>query len=206
MAGPIKAVGIAFALIAYPFLSAYLARLGFASLELLVFAGMTFWRGIQSDSRALRLGSFLLTAVLLGGAYFATAYFIWLVPSFVYVWLTILFGQTLFSPPSLCERLVRLQYPEFKPGMVEYLREVTWVWTVFFAVNIVVCALLPILVSPKAWAIYTGVLVYVLMGVLGMAEWLYRPRRFPDLEIPSVMETFKFMVANGHKVFKGGKA
>ena len=29
------------------------------------------------------------------------------------------------------------------PGVAEYLREVTWVWTLFFAVNVVFCALLP---------------------------------------------------------------
>ena len=203
MGGLAKASGIALLIITYPFLSAYLARQGFASLELLVFAALTLWRGLHSGTAALRLGSFLLAAVLLVGAYFANAYFIWLVPSFVYVWLTALFGQTLLSPPSLCERLVRLQYPEFKPGIAEYLREVTWVWTLFFAVNVVVCALLPVLAGQQAWAIYTGLVVYLLMGLLGVGEWFYRHRRFPDLEIPPALETFKFMAQNGHKVFKG---
>ncbi len=197
-----RAVGIAFLLIAYPFLSDYLARQGFASLELVVFAALTFWRGIKSGRAALRLGSLLLATLLLAGAYFSNAYFIWLVPSFVYLWLTALFGHTLWSPPSLCERLVRLQYPEFMPGIAEYLREVTWVWTLFFAVNVVVCALLPALAGQRAWAVYTGVLVYVLMGCLFVGEWLYRPRRFPDMDTPPVLETLKFMAQHGHKVFK----
>ena len=198
----LKAVGIAFVFIGYPFLTAYLARQGFATFELLVFAALTLWRGVKAGTQALRLGSFLLAAVLLLGAYYANAYFIWLVPSFVYLWLTALFGQTLISPPSLCERLVRLQYPEFKPGIAEYLRELTWVWTLFFAVNVLVCALLPALAGQQAWAVYTGVLVYLLMGLLGIGEWFYRHRRFPDLEIPPARETFKFMAQNGHKVFK----
>ena len=203
MGGLAKASGIAFLVIADPFLSAYLARQGFASLELLVFAALTLWRGFQAKTVALRLWSFLLAAVLLVGAYFANAYFVWLVPSFVYLWLTALFGQTLLSPPSLCERLVRLQYPDFQPGIAEYLRELTWVWTLFFAVNVVVCALLPALAGQRAWAIYTGVVVYLLMGLLGVGEWFYRHRRFPGMDIPPAMETFKFMVRNGHKVFKG---
>ncbi len=202
MGGLAKAIGIASVFIAYPFLSAYLANLGFASFELIVFAALTVGRGLQARSMALRWGSFFLAAVLLSGAYFANAYFVWLVPSFVYLWLTALFGQTLLSPPSLCERLVRLQFETFEPGIPEYLRELTWVWTLFFAVNVVVCALLPVLFGQTAWAIYTGVVVYLLMGLLGLLEFLYRPRRFPNLGIPPLMETFKVMARDGHKVFK----
>jgi len=198
-----KAIGIAFLIIAYPFLSAYLAGQGFASLELLVFAALTLWRGFTSTKMALRLGSLLFAALLLLGAYFADAYFIWLVPSFAFLWLTVLFGHTLWMPPSLCERLVRLQYPDFIPGIAEYLREVTWAWTLFFAVNVVICALLPALAGQRAWAIYTGLLVYMLMGLLGVGEWFYRQRRFPNLEIPPMLETFTFMAKHGHKVFKG---
>lgn len=204
MGGLAKAVGVILILIGYPFLSAYLAKQGFASLELLVFAGLSLRRGYLAESRAGRLGSYSMASVLLGGAYFANAYFIWLVPSFAYAWLTVLFGQTLFSPPSLCERLVRMQYPEFKPGMVEYLREVTWAWTLFFAVNVAVCAALPAWLGQHAWAVYTGVAVYALMGLLVLGEWLYRPRRFPGMEIPSILETCKFMLRHGHKVFEVG--
>lgn len=198
-----KPIVIACLVIAYPFLSAYLAGLGFASFELLIFSALTLWRGMTATLPAARLGSFSLAAVLLTGAYFANAYFIWLVPSFAYLWLTALFGHTLWSPPSFCERLVRLQFPDFMPGIAEYCRELTWVWTLFFAVNVVVCAVLPAIAGQQAWALYTGVLVYGLMGLLGMGEWFYRQRRFPDLEIPPAMETFKCIALNGHKVFKG---
>jgi len=199
----IKPIIIAGVVVAYPFLSAYLARLGFASLELIVFAALTLWRGITASGLVARLASFALAAVLLAGAYFATTYFVWLVPSFAYLWLTFLFGHTLWSPPSFIERLVRLQFPDLMPGIAEYCRELTWVWTLFFAVNIVICAALPAVAGQTAWALYTGVLVYGLMALLGTGEWFYRHRRFPDLEIPPALETFKCIAMNGHKVFKG---
>jgi uncharacterized membrane protein len=197
-----KAIAVAVLLLSYPFLSAYLAQRGFASLELLVFAALTAWRGVNSKTLALRTASLLLAALLLTGAYFANTYFIWLIPSFAYLWLTALFGHTLWQPPSLLERMVRLQFPEFVPGIAEYLRELTWVWTLFFAANVVICALLPFLAGQQVWAIYTGVVTYVLMGLLGTGEWFYRHRRFPNLDIPPPMETFKFFAMNGHKVFK----
>jgi uncharacterized membrane protein len=204
MASAIKATAIACLFIAYPFLSAYLASQGFASLELLVFAALTLWRGFSTTNLAMRIGALALTVTMLTGAYFANSYFIWLLPSFVYLWLTALFGHTLWSPPSLLERLVRLQFPDFIPGIAEYLRQLTWIWTLFFAVNVPLCALLPMLAGQTAWAIYTGVIVYLLMGILGIGEWFYRRHRFPNMEIPPAMETFKVMARDGHKIFKAG--
>jgi uncharacterized membrane protein len=198
-----KGLGIACFFVAYPFLSNYLVGQGFASLELLVFATLTFWRGIRATMPLLRLGGLLLGAILLAAAFFANAYFIWLVPSISYLALTVLFGHTLWVQPSLCERLVRLMYPDFLPGVAEYLRDLTWVWTLFFAVNVVVCALLPLIAGQRVWAIYTGVIVYVLMALLGVGEWFYRHRRFPDMEIPPAIETFKYLVLHGHEAFKG---
>lgn len=202
MGKAIKATSITCLVVVYPFLSAYLARHGYSAQILVLFAGLTAWRGIQFRKWTWRLLALLLAGSFLAAAYLANVYFVWLIPSFVYLWLTVLFGYTLWSPPSLCERLVRLQFPEFKPGIAEYLREVTWVWTIFFAVNAPVCALLPFLAGQQAWTLYTGLLVYVLMSVLAIGEWFYRRKRFPDLEAPPVMETFKVFAQQGHKAFK----
>lgn len=202
MANALKATGITGLILAYPFLSAYLAAHGFAGLVLILFAGLTVWRGIRIKKPFWRLVCLGFAALLLAGAYVANAYAIWLIPSLVYAWLSVLFGHTLRHPPSLCERLVRLQFPEFKPGIAEYLREVTWVWTLFFAVNVPACALLPWLAGPQIWSLYTGLLVYLLMGLLVMGEWLYRHRRFPGLEIPPMLETARYFALHGHKAFK----
>lgn len=206
MAAWIKAVGAVGVAIAYPFLSPYLVSQGWGNMELAVFAALTLWRGFKADDPRLRIGYFGLAAVLLAGAFFAKTYMVWLIPSFVYLALALLFGHTLWFPPSLCERLVRLQFPEFKPGIAEYLRQLTWVWTAFFAINVPLCALLPAIAGERVWAAYTGVVVYLLMGLLGVGEFLYRPRRFPGLGIPPLMETFRFMLRDGHKVFKDGQA
>lgn len=202
MAKATRAALVACLIIVYPFLSAYLARHGFAGWILVLFAVMTLWRGMRFGKRRWRLIALVLAISLMISAYFANRYVVWLLPSLVYSWLAAVFGYTLLSPPSLCERLVRLQFPEFKPGIAEYLREVTWVWTWFFAINVPVCALLPFLAGEGIWTLYTGVLVYLLMSLLAVGEWFYRRRRFPDLEAPPVMETFKVFARHGHKAFK----
>lgn len=202
MGKALKATGFTCLFLAYPFLSAYLAGHGFVGVGLVSFAALMLWRGLRATQMAWRLGAFVLAASLLVGAYFATAYMLWLMPSLIYLGLTVLFGHTLWSPPSLCERLVRLLFPEFKPCIAEYLHRVTLVWTLFFFVNIFVCALLPLLAGPEVWTLYTGLIVYLLMGLLVTGEWLYRHRRFPDLDIPPIVETVKFFALNGHKAFK----
>lgn len=198
----LKATLISCLFLSYPFLSAYLASHGYSGFILVLFAGLTLWRGIHFKKPLWRLIALLLSSGLLAGVYFANVYLVWLIPALVYLWLTFLFGYTLRSPPSICERLVRLQFPEFKPGIAEYLQQVTWVWTVFFAVNVPLCALLPLIAGQEIWALYTGLWVYVLMSFLMIAEWLYRRRRFPDLEIPPMMETARCFALNGHKAFK----
>ena len=169
---------------------------------LLIFAGLSAWRGVKAKEPAFRLGYSLLVVLLLVGAYWAEDYTARLIPSVVYVSLAALFGYTLQAPPSLCERLVRLQFPEFKPGIAEYLRQLTWVWTAFFVANAVICALLPVIAGERAWVLYTGVVVYVLMALLVTGEYLYRPRRFPDLEIPSPLATFKAIMAQAPRIFR----
>lgn len=170
---------------------------------LLLFAALNLWRALQASHPAFRRVHGLLALALLAGAYFAEAFAVRLVPAFVHLSLAALFAHTLLHPPSLCERLVRLQFPEFKPGIAEYLRQLTGIWTAFFALNVVVCSLLPVFADERIWELYTGVVVYLLMALLAIGEFLYRPRRFPGLGIPPLLETLKVMVRQGHQVFKG---
>jgi len=204
MFGALRGIAIAGLFLAYPFLSAYSSRHGYAPLELQTFAVLTVWRGRSFAKASWRYASYALAAALILAAYAAASYLIWLLPAAIYLCLACLFGHTLLSPPSLCERLVRLQFPELEPGIAEYLQQVTQTWTWFFAVNVPLCALLPLLAGQQIWALYTGVLVYLLMGLLVVGEWLYRRKRFPDLYIPPLLETVRFFALNGHKAFKNG--
>ncbi|MBS1212516.1 MAG: hypothetical protein H6R26_1133 [Proteobacteria bacterium] len=202
MAKRIRTIVIVLLVVGYPFLSAYLVRNGWAMAVLLLFAGLSAWRGIKATRTAFRHGYALLVVLLLTGAFLAEDYTVQLIPAFVYLSLAALFGHTLASPPSLCERLVRLQFPEFKPGIAEYLRQLTWVWTGFFVANAVICALLPAIAGEQAWMFYTGVVVYVLMAILATGEYFYRPVRFPDLDIPSPLATFKAIMGQAPQVFR----
>lgn len=87
------------------------------------------------------------------------------------------FGASLVSGgPSMIERLARLREPGLPPEAVRYTRRVTQAWCLFFVFNGAVC-LGTALFSPEAvWSLYTGVVSYVLMGLMFGGEYLLRMR------------------------------
>lgn len=87
-----------------------------------------------------------------------------------------IFGGSLWQKQSLVERLARLQDPHLPPQAVKYTRQVTKVWCGVFMFNIVVSASLVWWNQIDLWALYTGVIAYVIMGVVMAGEWLIRPK------------------------------
>lgn len=84
------------------------------------------------------------------------------------------FGGSLFAKQSVIERLARLQNPDLPPEGIRYTRKVTQIWCVFFILNALAAAVLVWAEQYEWWAFYTGIISYVLMGMLLGGEWLYR--------------------------------
>lgn len=87
-----------------------------------------------------------------------------------------LFGYSLIAPPSLIERLARLQEPDLPLQAVHYTRRVTQVWCGFFLVNGAIALATALWASPAIWSLYNGVIAYGLMGILFGGEYLIRQR------------------------------
>jgi uncharacterized membrane protein len=102
-----------------------------------------------------------------------------LYPASISASMLLLFGLTLLYPPSMVERFARLQEPDLSPARVRYTRRVTEVWCAFFVVNGLVAAYTAVLASREAWALYNGLIAYLLMGALFIAERLLRSRLVP---------------------------
>ncbi|MDW5416435.1 hypothetical protein R6242_07595 [Iodobacter sp. CM08] len=98
-----------------------------------------------------------------------------LYPVLVNAVLCLVFALTLVYPPSAIERLARLSEPDLPASGVHYTRRVTQVWCGFFIFN-GSAALMSALWSDAAWAIYNGLIAYLLMGILFLGEWLIRRR------------------------------
>ena len=85
-----------------------------------------------------------------------------------------IFTASLIHPPTVIERLARLQHPDLPPEGVRYTRRVTQIWCGFFVINGSIIAALALLHADRAWTWYTGFISYLLMGALFAGEWIYR--------------------------------
>ena len=99
-----------------------------------------------------------------------------LYPTSISASMLLLFGLTLVHPPTMVERFARLEEPDLPPARVRYTRRVTEVWCGFFVVNGLVSGYTALFASREAWALYNGLIAYVLMGALFVAERLLRGR------------------------------
>lgn len=121
-----------------------------------------------------RVFALLMTAFLLIVAFTRTLQTMYWYPVIISLVMLVIFTASLFSAQSFIERLARLQTPDLPPEAIRYTRNVTQVWCGFFVFNIAVTAGLILLEQYHYWAIYSGVIAYVLMGVLFVGEWLVR--------------------------------
>ncbi len=84
------------------------------------------------------------------------------------------FGVTLLNPPSLIERLARLKAADLPDQAISYCRTVTWVWTIWLLLNAAIAAALALAGMDAAWALWTGIVAYVIGGILLAGEWIFR--------------------------------
>ena len=90
--------------------------------------------------------------------------------------LLLLFGSSLWQSQTVVERLARIQEPNLSSAGIRYTRKVTILWCSFFIFNMFVVAVALLLGQYRFWALYSGVISYILLGILMSGEWLVRQR------------------------------
>jgi uncharacterized membrane protein len=114
-----------------------------------------------------------------------------LTPAAINLALLVAFGRTLAGGPTLVETLARLQVPDLPPEEVRYCRTVTIVWCAFFTLNSALSTWLAFFATAEAWALYTGFLAYLLVGLLFACEFVVRSWRFGRYEGTVVAPLFR---------------
>jgi uncharacterized membrane protein len=190
---------VGYPVIIYLLLSYQIAWLG----ALLVF-GLIVWKLHRRDNW-LWLAVILLVSILVSAQLFGIDAILRLSPLLIHISLFYIFMRSLNTIP-LIERFARLEYDDKLPaGIAAYCRKLTVLWTTFFAANIVGCMWLAILGDDATWVLYNGLIVYLLIGALLLGEYLWRRIAFPDMEIPSLDQTIRSIINNGHKIWEQEK-
>lgn len=203
MRGVIKSVLITSLFLAYPYLVYRGIETGMVWLAPAIFSGIYLMQSFAARNVKTKLIKALVSIGLLLGAYYLQTVTAKVLPVLIQLMLMYFFGRTLFKDkgPSFIESFVRLEFPEFPPGVSEYCRQLTIMWTGFFAINAVMCVILALWSTDFWWTIYNGVFIYFMIGILVIGEYIYRHFRFPDLGIPDPQSTIKTMISNGRKIW-----
>ncbi|MGR9053438.1 MAG: hypothetical protein ACU84J_12390 [Gammaproteobacteria bacterium] len=203
MLGIVKSIVAVCLFLAYPYLVYRGISEGLVWLAPSIFAGIYLWQAVKARRVGIRIYKASVTVGLMLGTYFLQSFTAKVMPVFIQLMLIYFFGRTLLKAkgPSLIERFVRLEFPEFPPGVSEYCRQLTWLWTLFFAFNAVSCTVLALWGSDFWWTLFNGIIIYLMIGLLMIGEYIYRHFRFPDLWIPDPKSTIKTMIVNGRKIW-----
>lgn len=199
----IKSIIVTGLFMAYPYLIYRGIESGLVWIAPAIFSGMYLMQSFATKNVKIKLFKASVAIGLLLGAFYLQTITAKVLPVLIQLFLMYFFGRTLLKGkgPSFIESFVRLEFPEFPPGVSEYCRQLTILWTAFFGFNAVVCVLLAVWGNDALWALFNGVIIYLMIGVLMISEYIYRHFRFPELAIPDPKSTIKTMFVNGRKVW-----
>lgn len=88
--------------------------------------------------------------------------------------LAVLFGRSLYQPPTVVERIARLRSAGDLPASEGYFRAVTSIWLVFFIFNGTVSTWTAFNDSLELWTLYNGLISYLLIGSIFASEFFVR--------------------------------
>ncbi|MDR0674329.1 MAG: hypothetical protein LBF93_11930 [Zoogloeaceae bacterium] len=121
------------------------------------------------------LPSVLVALLGIAAIFWRTSLSIQFYPVLVNLMLLFVFAFSLTQEQTLIERLARRLEPGLPESGRRYTRRVTQAWCLFFIANGAI-SLWSIHAGEGVWAIYNGLVAYLLMGLMFGGEWLLRRR------------------------------
>jgi uncharacterized membrane protein len=97
-----------------------------------------------------------------------------LLPMLVSLYLLGTFAWSLRHGPPMIERFARMAEDDLPPFTLSYCRRVTWIWCGFMLFNASTVVVLALKAPLQVWALYTGLIFYLLMGLLVGGEFCFR--------------------------------
>lgn len=197
----VKATWIGLLVVGYPIVIYLLLSHEAAWLGALLVFGVLAWK-LRYQERWFRVVVVILIGTSILARLFGIEAILKLSPLLVYSSLFVVFLRSL-NGTSLIERFARLDFHDnFPPGIVDYCRKLTILWTIFFAANITWCVWLAIQGDDATWVLYNSLIVYLLIGALLLGEYFWRRIAFPELETRPLLQTIRNIIDKGHEILE----
>ncbi|MDX2471969.1 MAG: hypothetical protein QNL04_15470 [SAR324 cluster bacterium] len=166
--------------LSYPFIF-YFGREHFEFRSLLIFFAIPLlFRFVGLKKPSLKSLLILLLILLVFGFLHIqnNPQFFMFTPVLINLGLLWTFGSSLFTETCLVERFARMQSPELSLEQLAYCKRVNVLWCGIFIFNGSVALYIALINDLFLWTLYNGILGYVVIGLFGGAEYIYRHWRF----------------------------
>lgn len=165
-------IGLCF--VAYPFVL-FWKRDGLDS-KYIALLMMVLWclRGLFATQKEQRISAFVIALFFLMVACLGNGYGLYWYPVLASSLGLVIFAGSLFTKQSIIERIARWREPDLPPEGVRYTRKVTQLWVGYFLFNIAITIYYIWQQNWQMWTLYTGVISYILIGLIFAGEWCYR--------------------------------
>ena len=94
-------------------------------------------------------------------------------PPVVNFGLFVIFFSSTFQEKTVIQKIALSMEPDAKAPVLDYTRKLTYVWSVFMFVNFLV-SVWTIFMPKEIWAVYNGIISYILVGILFGVEYIVR--------------------------------
>ena len=94
-------------------------------------------------------------------------------PAVMNLMMFLIFFTSLFQERTVIQKFALAMEPDADERVMDYTRNVTYVWSVFTFLNFLV-SLGTVFMSEKIWAIYNGFVSYFLVGLVFIIEYIVR--------------------------------
>lgn len=114
--------------------------------------------------------------------------------------LVVVFGRTLLDGrEALITGFARRVHGTLPPDIELYTRRITLAWCAFFAVQVLVSAMLFALAPLETWSVFVNLLSGPLIVLMFAGEYLYRIVRFPDHAHVSIWKGIDMFVSHARR-------
>lgn len=148
------------------------SSIGFVMLCIVL---LRFWhfRKVLHQFPALPIVTAACVVLLLWGSFANSDYALKLYPVVVNLSFFAVFAYSLIKPPAIITLIASIK-DKLDDKAIVYTQKVTFVWCLFFILNASIALFTTFSDNPYHWVVYNGLISYILMGVLMLAEWLIR--------------------------------
>lgn len=106
--------------------------------------------------------------------WFNNEYLLKILPALISLGALFVFTHSYIEPPTIPARIALRIEGELCEARLSYTNKITLVWITFFLINAGISLYTVFVGSTELWALYNGLISYMLMGALFAGEYLYR--------------------------------